>query len=38
MKFTLSPTLRQGEGIKLAIAQDLDGFEICFAEKIDIGC
>lgn len=32
--FTLPPTLRQGEGIKLAIAQDHDGFEICFAQRI----
>lgn len=32
--FTLSPTLRQSEGIKLAVAQDLDGFAICFTEKI----
>ena len=34
VKFTLSPTLRQGEGIKLAVAQDFDGFELCFAEKV----
>ena len=34
VKFTFPPTLRQGEGIKLAIAQDLDGFELCFAEKV----
>jgi extradiol dioxygenase family protein len=34
VKFTLEPSLRQNEGIKLAIAQDLDGFEICFAQRI----
>lgn len=34
VKFSLAPTLRQGEGIKLAVAQDLDGFEICFAQRI----
>ncbi|MBX3033570.1 MAG: VOC family protein [Bdellovibrionaceae bacterium] len=32
--FTLTPTVRQNEGIKLAVAQDLDGFEICFAQKL----
>jgi len=34
--FTLAPTLRQNEGIKLAVAQDLDGFEICFAQKLEM--
>lgn len=32
--FSLAPTLRQNEGIKLAVAQDLDGFEICFAQRL----
>ena len=34
VEFTLSPTLRQNERIKLAVAQDLDGFEFCFSEKV----
>lgn len=34
VKFSLAPTLRQNEGIKLAVAQDPDGFEICFAQKL----
>jgi catechol 2,3-dioxygenase-like lactoylglutathione lyase family enzyme len=34
VKFTLEPTVREHEGIKLAVAQDLDGYEICFAQKL----
>lgn len=34
VKFSLAPTPRPNEGIKLAIAVDPDGFEICFAEQI----
>lgn len=34
VKFTLEPTLRQNEGIMLAVAEDPDGFEICFAERV----
>ncbi len=32
--FSLEPTLRQGESIKLAVAKDPDGFEICFAQRL----
>ncbi len=32
--FSLEPTLREDEGIRLAIACDPDGFEICFAQRI----
>jgi len=34
MIFTLAPTIRQNEGIKLAVGQDPDGFEICFAQRL----
>lgn len=34
VKFTLPPTARQNEGIMLAVAQDPDGFEICFAQRL----
>ena len=34
VKFTLEPTPRQNEGIVLAVAEDLDGFELCFTQKI----
>ena len=33
VNFSFAPTLRPNEGIKLAVAVDPDGFEICFAEQ-----
>lgn len=34
VKFTLEPTARQNEGIMLAVAEDPDGFELCFAQRL----
>jgi hypothetical protein len=34
IKFTLEPTHRQSEGIMLTVAEDPDGLEICFAQRL----
>lgn len=34
VKFTLTPTMRQDEGILLAVAVDPDGLEISFAQQL----
>ena len=34
VNFTLKPEVRENENLKLAIAQDPDGFEICFAQHL----
>lgn len=37
MKFVMPPTLREGEGIKLAVGLDPDGLPISFAQLIEHG-